>query len=259
MRERNSLGYVIGVSGEEPKLVHGRDPAGRLIFIGDAASGSACGLICPECAAPLVAKKGHVNAHHFAHAAGATQCNEEMAAETQAHRFSKSALQRASLLLPSFEYLGEAGPLVEIREAQIEVAVEDIRPDVLCEVVWNSNDVRVPTRLVPLAVEIKVTHAVCFAKAARFAALGLRSIEIDLAPYRNKDDQAIIAAVRSSAQRRWIWKNGTMPVKRPEWPSGAVPRNRRITMPPLPASEFGPSAYRDFDRRHPPSQPREDG
>ena len=40
---------------------------GRLLHIDDVPSGLACDCICPGCSRPLVAKKGRLQAHHFAH------------------------------------------------------------------------------------------------------------------------------------------------------------------------------------------------
>ena len=40
---------------------------GRLLHIGEVPSGLACNCVCPGCGRRMVAKKGDVQAHHFAH------------------------------------------------------------------------------------------------------------------------------------------------------------------------------------------------
>jgi hypothetical protein len=42
----------------------------RLVHVDTVESGAACGCICPGCKAPMIARKGAVRRHHFAHASG---------------------------------------------------------------------------------------------------------------------------------------------------------------------------------------------
>lgn len=48
-------------------LTYGRNPQGDLVYISDAKRGAGCGLVCPYCAGELVARKGPILVHHFAH------------------------------------------------------------------------------------------------------------------------------------------------------------------------------------------------
>ncbi|OWY39307.1 hypothetical protein CEK28_08810 [Xenophilus sp. AP218F] len=48
-----------------------------LVEVNDVDQGLACGCVCPACRAPLVARKGQVNIHHFAHHSRAA-CAEAM-------------------------------------------------------------------------------------------------------------------------------------------------------------------------------------
>lgn len=254
MKERNSLGYVIGGDAGEAQLVFGTDSSGSQVSISEASRGAACGLSCPLCGTSLVAKKGEVYAHHFAHAPGSTCADERRAVESQAHKLAKSALSSKALLLPSYNYLDETGDFVSIRNVVIEEVRGAVRPDILCEVQWNSNDIRQPTRFVELAVEIKVTHAVSAEKARLYEDLKLPCIEIDLSRYRYRTDAEILAGVVSDAKRRWVWKKPPMPVKRVEWPTGPVPKNRRFRQPAQQPSEFTAEDWIDFRRRHFPDQ-----
>jgi hypothetical protein len=62
--------------------------AGRLVPITRVPAGLACGCVCPACGGALVARKGRVVRHHFAHAA-ATTCH----GETVLHEVGKRILQ----------------------------------------------------------------------------------------------------------------------------------------------------------------------
>ncbi len=48
-------------------LTYGRNNDNQLVHISEAESGLACGLTCPFCGEPLLARHGQVLAHHFAH------------------------------------------------------------------------------------------------------------------------------------------------------------------------------------------------
>jgi hypothetical protein len=63
---------------------------GQLCHIDEVERGLRCGCVCPGCEAPLVARLGAKNAHHFAHASGAA-C--EGAYESALHLAAKAVLQ----------------------------------------------------------------------------------------------------------------------------------------------------------------------
>lgn len=60
-------------------LTYGRSDQGQLVHIAEAKSGRACGLNCPFCGGPLVARKGRILAHHFGHRQ--TTCRPQVAGE----------------------------------------------------------------------------------------------------------------------------------------------------------------------------------
>lgn len=59
-----------------------------MVHVDDVPSGKACGLICPSCNAPLVARKGSVRRHHLAHMTGTPTC------EGWLHATAKTMLAR---------------------------------------------------------------------------------------------------------------------------------------------------------------------
>ena len=64
---------------------------GKLLKVSDVESGLKCGCICPACEHPLVAKKGELKVHHFAHHKSA-ECNK--AIETSLHLAAKEILEK---------------------------------------------------------------------------------------------------------------------------------------------------------------------
>lgn len=74
---------------------------GKLISINAVSSGLACGCFCPKCKQTLVAKKGEIKTHHFAHH-NAVPC--EFAVETAIHMLAKQILDEAKRIkLPAHE------------------------------------------------------------------------------------------------------------------------------------------------------------
>ena len=61
---------------------------GQLVHVDGVESGAACGCVCPglKCGAPMVARKGTVRRHHFAHATG------KGCGESAMHRVAKFLL-----------------------------------------------------------------------------------------------------------------------------------------------------------------------
>jgi hypothetical protein len=65
--------------------------AETLVPVGDVESGLKCGCLCPACKAPLVAKKGKKNQHHFSHY-GQDEC--EHGVETALHLAAKDIIAK---------------------------------------------------------------------------------------------------------------------------------------------------------------------
>lgn len=62
------------------KIYIGVDSQGEIRHIEDVKSGLECGCVCIMCKGPLIARKGHINAWHFAHEGGQTHINCEIGA-----------------------------------------------------------------------------------------------------------------------------------------------------------------------------------
>lgn len=150
--------------------------AGVVVGVSQVASGLACRCLCPSCGEPLVAKKGGLVQHHFAHQSG-TECPG--AHETALHLAAKQAIaRRRELLLPAvLASFQTSRPPLEVESAEraifdtvaLEVAAAGMIFDALCE-----------RPVSPLIVEIRVTHAVDAAKRAKLRELGRAAIEVNL-------------------------------------------------------------------------------
>jgi hypothetical protein len=149
---------------------------GALTHVSLVHSGLACGCTCPACDAPLVAKKGALKLHHFAHAKAAS-CPSSV--ETALHIAAKEILERrkqiflpvveAKLYSRRFSLILAPEQAYDLDHVQLERRVGSVTPDVLAYIRGRA-----------LAIEIRVTHAVDKAKTAHFRKLGLSTVEIDL-------------------------------------------------------------------------------
>lgn len=156
---------------------------GGLVFIADVPRGLACACTCAKCGRPLVAKKGQVRQHHFAHYE-ASNCRG--AAESVLHLLAKELIRNLNdIQLPPYEFLvnRHAGFGESIRHRAIvakggvfhfqEVRVEEIEGNFIPDLVLESG-------LKSLIVEIAVTHKVPRDKLRKIRRRNKPAIEIQL-------------------------------------------------------------------------------
>jgi hypothetical protein len=156
---------------------------GKLLFIADVTSGLACGCVCARCGKPLVAKKGSVRRHHFAHFE-ITNC--QGAAESALHILAKELLaEMDSFTVPPYNFVrqrktrigvpvrhqavvanGEQFPILKVR---VEEHEGDFVPDIIIESGSKA-----------LILEVAVTHRVTPAKLRKIRRRNLPAIEIRL-------------------------------------------------------------------------------
>ena len=188
------------------RLLYGDDGRGSLVHVSQAPRGLACGLFCPACGTPLVAKKGAVRVPHLAHDATDQRCVG--AVETVTHRLAKEIFrERRSLLLPglSVEVKTVKGwrrnweallPLsATFATVELEAQLIGVRPDALAT--WGRGEI---------VIEFRVTNATTSDKLARLRCLGLATVEIDLRKWArwDVDKGALTNAVVMSAPREWL-------------------------------------------------------
>jgi hypothetical protein len=174
---------------------------GRLLHIDDARSGLACGCTCPGCGRAMVAKKGHVQTHHFAHHAQQDGRTCISAGETALHKFAKRILdERLEIALPSMVVSehGDREVVVGAERRTFDRAVLEARDgQIVPDVVLILRDRR-------LIVEFKVTHACDEQKIARIRAMDVGAIEIDLSAYRDETLAEIGDRILYEAPRFWL-------------------------------------------------------
>jgi hypothetical protein len=136
---------------------------GQVVHVSQVQRGLACKCVCPTCQRPLLAKKGSIRSHHFAHA---TRTNCPGAAETMLHRAAKEIVATLTEIhLPAYrrcrsrrgahwiEAAASKPILREVREsiesALVECPIASIIPDVILSIKGKR-----------LAVEVVVTHDV---------------------------------------------------------------------------------------------------
>jgi len=177
---------------------------GRVIEIHEVESGLKCNCTCSVCGHRLVAKKGNLTKHHFAHYEG-SECSK--AIETYLHIAAKDFLERTKTIkLPEVVFrLGSAnGHTVTLSTNQVmtfdkvflEKRTDDIVPDIIVE-----------KDGVQLFIEIAVTHFIDEQKREKIKRIGTSTIEIDLSSwdydFKLVDLETIL--LKETEKKKWIY------------------------------------------------------
>ncbi|MBF6650708.1 hypothetical protein [Methylobacter sp. BlB1] len=194
---------------------------GKLVHISEVPSGLACGCICAACGVRLVAKKGKINAHGFAHYKS-DECAH--AVETALHHAAKQVLEEsAQIALPELliheQVNGEVYGRFISKSGTAEVCVEhtaiidDINLEkrlgrVIPDVIAHINGSR-------FLIEIAVTHFVDESKENKLHELKIPCIEIDLSDVaRDADLEAIRKEVVASVNnKKWLFHSDAEPIR----------------------------------------------
>lgn len=181
----------------------------QLKHISEVDSGLDCNCACPHCGSQLIAKKGHIRTHHFAHYES-VDC--EHGAETAIHQLAKEIIaERKIIQLPAIynnEVLNDSNQhlhssseftpstLMQLANVQVESKMIGYQPDLTAE---QENGEW-------LDIEIKVPHEVDFDKSAAQVERQREMLEIDLSPLsRTASRQEITEAVLYYAPRNYIY------------------------------------------------------
>ena len=186
---------------------------GELVHIDDVERGLACGCICRECKRPLVARKGEVLSHFFAHDADEVNCNPTP--ESLVHSYAKQQVAKLrKLILPPFsvraEYETEDSEVhelfwkytphycLDVESAEVEAEVvrieATIKPDVFFRTTFGY-----------VAAEVCFRHPVPPEKLEKIRnKVHLSTVEINLSDLPvDASSQTINAAIADI--RRWKW------------------------------------------------------
>jgi hypothetical protein len=193
---RNSLGYIVslrgfGMSQNDAMIVWGIKPDGTRLFIDAARRGSADHLKC-ECGAELIARKGDVRSHHFAHASGAARSCKE-AHLNALSKFAVDALKRfRQVKLPQI-----AGRLQTTTFVEASPEIFDAYGGV--RIARGNDDHRRE-----LCILFKVKRGKALTLKEKFAKSGVSAMVVDLSQFRNLPDERIAKAMAFEAERSWL-------------------------------------------------------
>ncbi len=144
---------------------------GQLVDISIADNGLACDCVCPSCGQRLVAKKGDIKEHHFAHYES-EECSG--AVETALHIYAKNILEKNKRIVLPPVYLDNSDKLiypateVTFDTVVLEKRIGNIVPDIVVTIKGK-----------PLLIEIAVTHFIDRFKAYKIFELGYSAIEVN--------------------------------------------------------------------------------
>lgn len=182
-------------------MLFGLNASGRLVHVSEVARGLECGCSCCGCGEPLVAKRGSVREHHFAHQSGSADC--EVAFESALHLYAKGLIEeRQGLMVPPVWHGGgfprTSDLWLQLEKVETEKWIDGIRPDV----VGTGSDGAF------VAIEVAHTSFCDEAKIEKFRTLQLPAMEVDLQRWTsaNFDPAEVERVVIDSIEaKRWLW------------------------------------------------------
>lgn len=190
----------------EVKLPYGMAPNGRILHISEVESGLACRCVCPSCGGKLIANKGLIKTHHFAHHSDRLCVS---AYETLLHRLAKQVIaEQKQVMLPrvvaEYENLTETicnEGIFTLDEVVIEPDLGGMRPDIL-------GRRRVENGIKDLLIEVAVSHVCEQKKVELIRERKAATIEIDLSNVpRNASREEMEQAIITTAPRKWLFNN----------------------------------------------------
>lgn len=149
------------------------DQNGRLITIENALRGIACNCACVSCGEPVIARKGLIREHHFAHVSQKESCNIQR--ESLLHLYAKEVIcADLGLQLPSlpgvYPRSEDTSSWWDFEKVIPEVRQQGFQPDLVAELKDGSR----------LFIEVAVTSFIDEVKQERIKAAGTPTIELDL-------------------------------------------------------------------------------
>ncbi|GDY26420.1 hypothetical protein AHAT_23100 [Agarivorans sp. Toyoura001] len=183
------------------------EKGGQIVHIRDVERGLDCNCVCPGCGSTLIAKKGEVNIHHFAHYdSNGENCNESIL-----HKLSKQIIQNNRYVVaPEIELSCQGTDLAGrahqraftdnaykllFKEVIVEQACGDFRPDLTC--IAEREKVH---------IEVVVTNDISPEKLEKVVESGISMIVIDMSGHNSMEDMDTLEkAVLYEAPRRWAY------------------------------------------------------
>lgn len=164
-------------------------------------------VVCPSCQVPLVARKGNVKKHHFAHYDG-NECLPGL--QTVLHMRAKEIIDETkSIFVPGYsiqlpcrmrkrEFNIITPQKVTLDSVWLEKHLDNIIPDVFAKTKAHGRE---------LLVEIRVSHAVDQSKLDRIKSMNCSAIEVDLSDLHAKgyDDEVLRKRlIEQDDRKKWL-------------------------------------------------------
>lgn len=170
----------------------------NLIHITDAVRGLACNCTCFECGEIVLARKGEIKEHHFAHASNKDSC--AIQPESVLHKYAKQIIiESMGVLLPEVPNLDIEATWWTFDKIIPEFHLGLIRPDLACYIDEE-----------PIFIEIAVTHFIDEDKLKIIKSMNVKTVEIDLSGLLNSDlvipsDEAKKLILESLEHKTWLF------------------------------------------------------
>ena len=178
----------------------------NLVHISDVIRGLACQCTCVECGETVVAKKGELKEHHFAHASNKDSCF--INPESLLHKYAKQVIAESlGLMLPALPNDDAEAAWWTFERIIPEFHLGAIRPDLVAY-----------TEEEPVFIEIAVTHFIDKQKLAIIKSLNVKTVEIDLSSLLKTDmsipSEAARQVILSSLENKyWVFPEMPVPIE----------------------------------------------
>ena len=170
----------------------------KLVNIEQVERGLACQCTCFECGEAVIARKGEIKEHHFAHASNKVSCT--INPESVLHKYAKEVIvESMGLMLPALPDSDSEAAWWTFEKLLPEFSLGLIRPDLIG---YFDGE--------PILIEIAVTHFIDVEKLKCIEVFKSKCIEIDLSPLLKSD--ITIPSMEAKQQilenldnRRWVY------------------------------------------------------
>ncbi|WP_162934921.1 competence protein CoiA family protein [Pseudomonas cavernae] len=206
------------------------DQNGRLISIEEALRGLACNCTCVSCGEAVIARKGLIREHHFAHYSNKESCSIQR--ESLLHLYAKELIRdNLGLQLPPMPdaYPASDDPTSwwDFVEVETEVPQAGFQPDLVAHLKDGTQ----------LFIEVAVTSFIGEEKLERIKSAGSKTVEIDLREllYRKlpiPSEEVKSQILEHLPNKTWIY---------PETPPIAIPLSSTSPSASMPAPTGGPA------------------
>lgn len=174
------------------------DEHNNLVNIQQVERGLACNCTCFECGEVVIARKGEINEHHFAHASNKESCTINL--ESVLHKYAKEViLESLGLMLPALPNSDDEAAWWSFDKVLPEFSLGLIRPDL---VAYFDGE--------PILIEIAVTHFIDQDKLKKIETFKAKCLEINLSNlFKSEIEIPSIEAKKQILEnldnRKWIY------------------------------------------------------